>query len=121
MSTAVIKSIQVAGSTVEVLAVADDGNVYRVQTNGTLASLKSALQQATTKASDLKTKPELSEGMTVDFTPVAATPIEPPSKEEQARIDYFRDRAEWLTQRELAEQPPELASRYLPEYGQLNS
>lgn len=67
---AVIKSIQVSGATVEVLAVAEDGTSYCVQTDGTLASLKNALLQATKKASDLKTKPEITTGMTVDFAAV---------------------------------------------------
>lgn len=116
MSTAVIKSIQVAGSTSEVLAVVDDGFPYRVQTDGTLASLKAALQQATTKASDRKTKPEIFEGMTVDFTPVAARV---PTAEEQSKTDALA--AVFAFERSVRQQarydalPPELQKGLTPE------
>lgn len=92
MSTAVIKSIQFAGSTAEVLAVAEDGNAYRVQTDGTLASLKAALQQATTKASDRKTKPEIFEGMTVDFTPAVPVAVVPTQAEIDRNSFFLADR-----------------------------
>jgi hypothetical protein len=118
VSTAVIKSIQVAGSTVEVLAVADDGVAYRVQTDGTLASLKAALQQATKKASDIRTKPEIAEGMTVDFTP-AAVVIDPPAKLDAEREQWFAEKADHDTQLALARYPADFAARYKPDYGNL--
>lgn len=114
-----IKSIQVAGSTVEVLAVAEDGSAYRVQTDGTLASLKAALQQATTKATDRRTKPELSEGMTVDFTPdVVVEPADAP-KADLERDQWFADFAVELTLLRLRTLSADLQSRYRPEYGGL--
>lgn len=113
MSTAVIKSLQVAGSTVEVLAVADDGNLYRVQTDGTLASLKSALQQATKKASDIKTKPEIVEGMTVDFTPVVVAQPQPTALE-LALIDVRAYQRQQNQQAQWDALTPELQKQVTP-------
>lgn len=112
MSTAVIKSIQVAGATIEVLAAADDGNAYRVQTDGTLASLKAALQQATKKASDIRTKPEITLGMTVDFTPPVVVPVTPDLERAQFFVDY-RNR---LQEQKRDKLDADLASRFRPEY-----
>lgn len=112
MSTAVVKSIQVAGGTVEVLAVADDGNAYRVQTDGTLASLKAALQQATKKADDIKTKPEIVEGQTVDFTPAVVVPITPDPERAQFFVDY-RNR---LQEQKRDKLDADLGARFRPEY-----
>lgn len=74
-----------------------------------------ALRDATTK----KPPSMIPAGTDIDVPDPAVAVVVPPTKEEQARVDYFRDRADWLTQRELAEQPPELAARWLPEYGSL--
>lgn len=118
MSTAVIKAIQIAGSVVEVLAVADDGTSYRVQTDGTLTSLKAVLQQASKKANDLKTKPEIAVGQSVDFTPIDVVPVDP-APPDPARAQFFADRNAELTQLELAKLSPDLQSRYKLEYGSL--
>lgn len=101
MSTAVIKSVQVVGSTVEVLAVADDGNSYRLQTDGTLASLKVALQQATKKADDFKTKPEITTGQTVDFTPVAVV-VKPPTQDQIDQQAFYAAVRSELAQQKFA-------------------
>jgi hypothetical protein len=88
MSTvATIKDLQPTSSGIEVLAV-NDGTAFRIQTDGTLASLKSGLQTVTTKHNDITTKPELSVGQVVDFTPVVPVVI-PPTQAE-------KDRAAWL-------------------------
>lgn len=84
MSTGTIKSLQQSGTTWEALVVlTDDGSPVRVQTNGTLASLVAGLQVQTSQATALKTKPELSVGQLVDFTPVVPVVVIPT----QAEID----------------------------------
>lgn len=115
MTTAVIKDMQIVGNSVEFLAVADDGVPYRVLTDGTLASLKAGLQQATKKASDFKTKPEIVVGQTVDFTPSVVVPPATDPIADQWWIDY---RAE-LTALALASVSQKVRDGYKPDYGPL--
>lgn len=90
MSTATIKSIQQSGTTWEVLAVTDAGQLCRVQTDGGLASLVSGLQTQTAQLTARQTKPELSVGQVVDFTPVVPVVVIP-SDAEIARGQWFTD------------------------------
>lgn len=91
MSTATIKSIQQSGTTWEVLAVTDGGQLCRVQTDGGLASLVSGLQTQTAQLTARQAKPELSVGQVVDFTPVV--PVVVPQTQAQLDQQAFYDAA----------------------------
>lgn len=98
MSTGTIKAIQQSGSTWEILFAADDGNAYRVATNGTRASLVAGLQsQALGQAATLKSAPELIVGQTVDYTPVV--PVQSVlTPEQQARSTFTAAYVAWRTE-----------------------